>query len=478
MLKGSPMRAGRWTGAVVLALAAAGGCSPEEDTGAPRPRPAPVSAPAPAAERPLLTPAAPCPDLGPFHCATLNVPYDHSGARPGTLGLSVAMTDNADAPKGVLLFLAGGPGQPGLPIAGEVAGLLAPLLDDHRLVVLDQRGTGAGALRCELQDSVFGPGRPSATAVTRCAEAVGAVGRYYGTADTVADLELLRRALGAERWSIDAVSYGTYTAQRYALAHPRRVSRLVLDSVVPATAADPLDLIPLRAVPRVLRAACAARDCGYDPVADLRTALRRYGDGVRILDALTSAGADVHVPMAALHEAAAGHRAALDRLLGRGAPAPATVRPGRDGTPVDTVEAEEFSAALQLTTRCLDGGLAWGGSDTGRAQRERRLERAAARLTPADYGPFDAATVASAASTCLPWPRTPAPAAVPGGAELPKVPVLMLAGEYDLATPVEAMEAQRARTPHAETVVVPGGGHTVQLTEAGVREVLDFLGRD
>ena len=61
---------------------------------------------------------------------------------------------------------------------------------------------------------------PTAAAVRACGAAIGPKRRFFGTDDVVADLDLLRRALGAERWSIDGVSYGTFVAERYALAHP------------------------------------------------------------------------------------------------------------------------------------------------------------------------------------------------------------------------------------------------------------------
>jgi pimeloyl-ACP methyl ester carboxylesterase len=38
--------------------------------------------------------------------------------------------------------------------------------------------------------------------------------RYYVTAETVADIEALRSALGATRLTLDGVSYGTYAAER------------------------------------------------------------------------------------------------------------------------------------------------------------------------------------------------------------------------------------------------------------------------
>ena len=61
-----------------------------------------------------------------------------------------------------------------------------------------------------------------------------------------------------DSWTIDAVSYGTYVAERYALAHRERVKKLVLDSVVPHIGRD-------RPRPRRVqggRAASSARSCG------------------------------------------------------------------------------------------------------------------------------------------------------------------------------------------------------------------------
>ena len=61
---------------------------------------------------------------------------------------------------------------------------------------------------------------PSEDAVTVVRDDPGPNRAHYATSDTVADLEDLRAALGAERWSLDGVSYGSYVAQRYAAAHP------------------------------------------------------------------------------------------------------------------------------------------------------------------------------------------------------------------------------------------------------------------
>ncbi|MFE7412959.1 alpha/beta fold hydrolase [Streptomyces laurentii] len=420
-----------------------------------------------------LSGAAACPGLTGYTCATLNVPLDHSGGVPGRLGLKVAMADNVRAPKGVLLFLTGGPGQPGVPFVERLGKKLEPVLKEYRLVMIDQRGTGAGALQCpqlqeEMGSSDLTP--PTARAVTDCAAAIGPERRHYSTNDTVADLESLRQALGVRKMTLDGVSYGTYTAERYALAHPRHVARLVLDSVVPQTGYDPMDRAALRAAPRVLTAACRATGCATDPAADLAEVVSRYGNGADVIDALTTwefVDPDYTAMIDALHQAANGDPAMLRDLI-------AGVREG------GAASAEELSQGLHASTLCLDGRYPWGRSDTPVAGRQEALEKAGARLTPADYGPFDAATATGLGSmlSCLHWPRTPVPPLPSRQRSLPDVPVLLLGGDRDLSTPLEWLYDQKKLTPRARVVVVPGAAHSVQsraADDAGRQAVYDFL---
>jgi len=56
---------------------------------------------------------------------------------------------------------------------------------------------------------------------------------YAGTRELVRDIELLRRAVGAETISLTGFSYGTVVAPAYATLYPDRVGRLVVDGVVP-----------------------------------------------------------------------------------------------------------------------------------------------------------------------------------------------------------------------------------------------------
>lgn len=266
------------------------------------------------------------------------------------------MADNANAPKGVLLFLTGGPGQPGVPFVERIAKAMGPVLEDYRLVMIDQRGTGGNALQCPELQAQMGSSDltpPTAGAVRDCAAAIGPDRRFYSTGDTVADLELLRRALGVRKLTLDGVSYGTYTAERYALAHPGRVARLVLDSVVPQTGYDPMDLAAMRAAPRVLTDACESIGCTTDPAADLAEVVDTYDNGVDVLDALTTWGfvdADYAEMIDALHQAAEGDPGLLNGLI-------QGVRQG------SAASAEELSQGLHASTLCLDGRYPWGRSD-------------------------------------------------------------------------------------------------------------------
>ena len=101
-------------------------------------------APAPA----RLTGTHPCPDQPEFSCSSLRVPVDHAGQAGGRLALAVGVASGRPAPRGVLLFLTGGPGQPGIPLLTRIQSRLGAAIAGYRLVMFDQRGTGAGALDC------------------------------------------------------------------------------------------------------------------------------------------------------------------------------------------------------------------------------------------------------------------------------------------------------------------------------------------
>jgi pimeloyl-ACP methyl ester carboxylesterase len=431
--------------------------------------------PAKPAPRPHLTGAHPCPGQPGFTCSMLRVPLDHAGQAGGALSLAVGAASATTEPHGILLFLTGGPGQPGIPFLTRVSTRLRAALAGYRLVMFDQRGTGAGALQCPALQNAAGASDltvvPSAT-VTRCARSIGDDRRYYTTSETVADIDQLRKALGAPRLTLDGVSYGTFVAERYALQYPTHVARLVLDSVVPQTGVDPMYTAALSGSGRVLRSVCAAQKCTWDPAADLAAVVRRQHDGPAVLDALVAdsvVSPDFPGWLDALHAAQAGHPAALQSIL-------AAVHRG------EAVPAQYLSQGLHESTLCLDLAPPWDPA-VARARRANMLAKLAASTTNTDLYPFDRATATGngLAQGCLDWPPTQ-PAALPENspaANLPPVPVLLLSGDRDLSTPQAWARAEAALAPDGQLLEVPGAGHSVQLRarDPDVRRTLKrFLG--
>lgn len=114
---------------------------------------------------------------------------------------------------GPVVFLHGGPGIADL--AGD-SGYFGRLTDDgFDVYVYDQLGAGSSS---------------------RLPDPTG-----YGVGRDVADLEAIRRRLGADRMILIGHSYGGTLAEHYLAAHPDRVAKLVLISPGPLDPADRSD---------------------------------------------------------------------------------------------------------------------------------------------------------------------------------------------------------------------------------------------
>jgi pimeloyl-ACP methyl ester carboxylesterase len=302
---------------------------------------------------------------------------------------------------------------------------------------------------------------PPAQAVRSCAQALGARRNFFTTADTVADLDALRQALHLRSWTLDGASYGTFTAERYALAHPGRVRRLVLDSVVPQQDVDPLYIASMHRAAFVLRQACLRQHCRYDPAAELAQVIARYGYAVRIFDILVILSiVDPHLSspsigfLARLHEAANGNPGPLRDLINGFHDGPA-VRP------------QMYSSGLHAATLCADiPDMPWGNAAAPLAGRKAALARAIGRIPVAATWPFPPATAGAqgVVAECRYWPPARPDPARPG--RTLTMPVLLLPGQLDLSTPLSWAQQEASQIPHARLVVIKGGGHSTQLHSA------------
>jgi pimeloyl-ACP methyl ester carboxylesterase len=421
----------------------------------PRPGPAPSGAPANPAASESASAVKACPNNPGYGCGELTVPVNRADPSGGEIVLHYIAANNSKAPKGVLLLLTGGPGQPGIALMTKVSARIAYLLDDYRLVMIDQRGTGNSALKCpKLQQEVGSSDITPATqqAVKECADAIGPDLAHYTSADTVDDLEALRAALGVDAWSLDGISYGTYVAQRYAFKYPQHVTKMVLDSVVPVNGVPALYADSLHRTAQVLRDACAATHCAGDPAADVASIVAARHNGVDLFDFLVTAsiveasfeGRSFYPVFDLLHQAAAGQVQPLNDAI-------ADLRRGSDPG------AQLYSSGLHMATICPElAAPPWAGSPGSRP-----AALAKATVAASDVWPFDRATAVKqgVVGNCQYWPAAAPPAPVSGKLDMP---VLLLNGDRDLSTPLPWATGSQKFYTHATLAVISGMGHSVQ----------------
>ncbi|WP_228994577.1 alpha/beta hydrolase [Streptomyces sp. DH8] len=432
-------------------------------------------------------------------CATLRVPLDHRapGGRTVDVAVSRLRTDRPEARRGILLVLAGGPGGSGvLRLAQKGEALRAATEGAYDLVGLDPRGVG-GSTRagCGIPEAdrhlVTLRAYPAADgSITRnterarrtaeaCARDGGPVVRSFSTRNQARDIDRLRAALGERKLSVWAHSYGSYAGAVYAQEYPRRVDRLVLDSVGdpdPARVghgwlANTAPAVALRFPDFAAWAADPARDA-----EGLRLARRAedveplFLDLARALDRVPKESEVPGVPLTgdrlrqALQGALQSDRAfpSLARLI-RSAQEPA----GRPALPPEQAGAlPDEDATLTMAVVCND--VRWPGPDSGYARRVA-ADRARYPLTagmPVNIAP------------CAFWRYDEEPEATRITDDGPSN-VLMIQSLRDPATPYAgALKMREALGERARMVTVERGGHGMYLgngNDCGDRTVSDFL---
>jgi pimeloyl-ACP methyl ester carboxylesterase len=378
-----------------------------------------------------LTPCTPKGSPQPLQCGRLAVPENRSASAGRSISLQIAVvpaTGERSLPP--LYDFAGGPG------ISEVASAAFWLTDGaihrrHRDVVLvDQRGTGGSAF---LDCPELSMGDPSAeafpdAAVESCRARLSqnADLAHYSTAETVADVEAVRAALGHDRIDISGLSYGSRVAQEYLRAHPDRVRAAVLLGAVAPDVKLPLPFATTAEETLEALAGQCARDAGcHAAVPDLMADVRSIDAPPQFWEALRAqmiaTDSQRRLPWL-LHRAARGDRG----------PLLAALRPHPDGA----------STALLLAVECPE--------DTLRITDGERTTAAA--------GPFGDYRVRRQTAACRIWgvPRAPDPRASFVSAE---VPVLLMAGEMDSVTPSRWAEEIARHLKRARVVTIPNLGH-------------------
>jgi pimeloyl-ACP methyl ester carboxylesterase len=467
-----------------------------------------------------------------LQCATLDVPFDRADPAAGSIALAVQRVAPSRPRVGVIVLLAGGPGQPALP---AFESLLAPLASEgalagYELVAFDQRGTGQSeGLQCPPPGASPAGGsfaaflRALASIFTECGDALGATRAFYTSQESVEDLQALREALGGPPLSLLAVSYGGRVAGMFAREHPLSVARMVLDSPSPLSGSDALDRERLRALRRVLdEGICGAGACrlfSHDVFRDLTLVVAKLHrhplrstiydssghrarvrvterEVFRLLLALDVSQGVRELAPAAIAAAAHGDAGPLARMTHGGltesgvgsvapdslaTPSSAMALPPEGLAGQQSGKAPENASAISIplfaATYCIENELPWSAASPV-AGRRAMLRRWLAALPAGTTAPFSLATVAAAAAfrICMQWPPTPPAPPSPSGSSA--IPALILSGEDDMRTPYEQDLAVAGSYSDARLLRIPDVGHSTVSTDrtgCAARAMIEFL---
>ncbi|GAA4976323.1 alpha/beta hydrolase [Pseudonocardia tropica] len=421
-------------------------------------------------------------------CGFLEVPLDH--AEPAGKKIEIAVsrirhTVPEAQYQGVVLVNPGGPGGPGLGLSRLGGAVPKNAGAAYDWIGFDPRGVGTSrpALTCDAdyggyarpdyrpENGAEKAWLPKVEAYARaCGTAGGDLLAHLRTEDTVRDMDLIRRALGAKQINYYGFSYGTMLGQVYATMFPDKVRRMVLDGVV-----DPRDwwyranLNQDVAFQRNIETFfdwVAKNDAAYhlgntgDAVEkrfhDLAAEFRKAPLGGRIgssewTDIFLRAGYNVgeytsvaDAFVAGTKKDAAKLKAAYDQA----------------GSPTD-----DNNYAVYLATQCTDAPFPhdWATWKRDNTATDRKA-------------PFETWGNAWYNAPCRDWPVQPGPA--PEVAGKLRTGPLLISETYDGATPYEGA-LQARRTFPGSSLVEGVGGHTHSSSLSGIActddTVADYL---
>lgn len=156
------------------------------------------------------------------HEHILTVPLDPTGATPGSIEIfarEIVRDGGADRPR--LVWFQGGPGnRANRPTS--IGGWLDRALQEYRVVLLDQRGTGQSTPADRQTLAGMDPAAQAAYL------------SHFRADSIVADAEALRLALSDEPWTVLGQSYGGFIATAYLSRAPQGLREVLITAGLPA----------------------------------------------------------------------------------------------------------------------------------------------------------------------------------------------------------------------------------------------------
>jgi pimeloyl-ACP methyl ester carboxylesterase len=401
-------------------------------------------------------------------CGKYEVFEDRDARRGRRVALNIvvlpALTDKPSADP--VFFLAGGPGQGAAQIAKNAgADFMQGIRRTRDVVFVDQRGTGeSNNLNCNFYgdgsslqpyfDELFPP-----TKVRECRQRLEKISNpaLYTTSIAVEDLDEVRRALGYEKINVWGGSYGTTASLAYLRRYPKQVRSVVLEGAAPLDFKLPLPFAKgaQQALDRLIEDCAADETCHKafpdfraefaaviarldkgpvsfemtNPVTKKPERLRMsrgvFGERLRLL--LYSPDLSSLVPLL-IHEAYKNNFvpfASLAQYMTR-------------------LIADQVSMGMYFSVTCPEDAL---------LITEQEIARETANTFIGDY------RVRTHIKACEQWPRGKAPADFTSAVKS-DVPVLMLSGDVDPATPPQYGESAARHLSNSRRVVIPNTPHS------------------
>ncbi len=409
-------------------------------------------------------------------CGKLPVPLNYENPAAGTLSLNYAVIPalRSDGPADPLFFLAGGPGQAAVDVAGMITGAFSEVRQQRDLVLIDQRGTGqSAALRCGTPDlPPFASVSDDNTRqlIGECLDELGADVIHFSTANSVRDLESLRIALGYEQINLYGGSYGSRLGLVYMKHYPQFIRAAVLDSLGPTQIPiGPFGQSSARSFDLLL-AECEANQRCRDAFPQLRNTFSNLAD--RLMESpvsteVTHPTLGTATPFDLTFDVLVGNLRMLlysphtrqilplviqQTAMGNYAPLVGVI--------AQTIElSEQIAVGLNLNIICNEDFPRISAADW--AQDADNLFGGAASHRPWQL-------------LCKDWPRYAVPDEF-GEPVVSNIPSLLLSGEMDPVTPPSNGEKALAGLSRGRHLEVPNGAHTVTFHSCARDIVSDFL---
>ena len=428
-----------------------------------------------------------CPDdIQTTRCGYVQVPRNHAQAAGPQIELFVAVQQPAQAGRrDPLFYLAGGLGEASAPLVGD----LGQVYPTRTVVGVDQRGVGRSrpSLDCpqvnalvtrigkaDLQSAQAAP--LFLKALNTCGAALRGRGiklEDFDTTQAALDIETVRRALGYSQINLYGGSYGTRLAQEVLRRAPEHLRAVVLDGVTPPSV-DRVAESPRAmqdALMRVLTACADNNTCHarypnlsrtYRAVLqqlDARPLLLTYAGVKRPFDGLQfktmlSSGLLVVPALEAIplliQDAQRRDVAAIEALLGGGE------------------VSDNMNEGAFYSNECR-GEVAYSTPAKLRAGLAAAPEFADVFSVRVSISSPDIFAACRSLGLTQPAPDENAPV-------VSSVPTLLLAGEFDPATPPAWLPQAAAGLSRSVSVTLWGASHVPGLTTpCGARIAAQFL---